>query len=321
MDASMNKETRVLPECWGHRGASAAFPENTLASFQAAMRDGAEGIESDVHVTVDDVVVMFHDPSLERTTGMKAVIRESKWNGEHGIHQARTLKAPRQAIPTFAQTVELLMEPDNRHVKFNVDVKVQNDPNRLFRLIHETISSQPDWETVLAPRILLGLWHPKFIEPAKKHLPYIRRSHIGCSPAFAKQWFWESCEAFSMSFCSLVTTEGESFRRDCQREGKSIMVWTVNVKEEMMQAVNWGVEAILTDYTKTWLDLRSRLSHDFAKTAAQASGSRYFLWTKWKYYAAPQMFLLRDLTSHLLKDGGPFEFSEAPLSSRALAAA
>jgi hypothetical protein len=37
---------RALPECWGHRGASAVFPENTLASFEAAMRDGAEGIES-----------------------------------------------------------------------------------------------------------------------------------------------------------------------------------------------------------------------------------------------------------------------------------
>lgn len=63
--------------------ASAAFPENTLASFERAFRDGAEGIESgecycghifthlltraipriDVHVSLDDVVVMFHDPS------------------------------------------------------------------------------------------------------------------------------------------------------------------------------------------------------------------------------------------------------------------
>jgi len=37
---------RTLPECWGHRGASAAFPENTLASFERAIRDGSEAIES-----------------------------------------------------------------------------------------------------------------------------------------------------------------------------------------------------------------------------------------------------------------------------------
>ncbi|KAG8914799.1 hypothetical protein FRC00_010711 [Tulasnella sp. 408] len=242
------KTATTLPECWGHRGASAAFPENSLASFEAAIRDGAEGIESvqlrlvdtdNVHsldVTRLACSVMFHDPSLERTTNMKAIIRESNWHGDDGIHQARTRKSPVQAIPTFAQSIELLMKPENRHVKFNVDVKVQNDPDRLFRLMHEVISAQENWEKDLAPRILLGLWHPKFIEPAKKHLPYVRRAHIGMSPAFAKKWFWESCETFSMNFSALVTAEGEAFRRDCKEAGKSIAVWTVNAKEEMMQS-------------------------------------------------------------------------------------
>lgn len=38
-----------------------------------------------------------------------------------------------------------------------------------------------------------------------------------------------------MSFTSLATLEGETFRRDCQRAGKGVLVWTVNAKEEMMQ--------------------------------------------------------------------------------------
>lgn len=53
---------------------------------------------------------MFHDPSLERTTDTKAIIRESTWNGDNGIHKARTIKTPRQAIPTFVETVGLLMK-------------------------------------------------------------------------------------------------------------------------------------------------------------------------------------------------------------------
>ncbi|CEL59274.1 Phosphatidylglycerol phospholipase C OS=Schizosaccharomyces pombe (strain 972 / ATCC 24843) GN=SPAC4D7,02c PE=3 SV=2 [Rhizoctonia solani AG-1 IB] len=110
---------RVLPECWGHRGASAAFPENTLASFEAAMRDGAEGIESDVHVSLDDIVLMFHDPSLGRTTDGRGLIREKRWSGD--MEHVRTVREPKQAIPTFAQTIELLMRPENRHVTFNTD--------------------------------------------------------------------------------------------------------------------------------------------------------------------------------------------------------
>ncbi|KZS97813.1 hypothetical protein SISNIDRAFT_481700 [Sistotremastrum niveocremeum HHB9708] len=44
--AARNSHPNSLPECWGHRGASAAWPENTLASFQGAIRDGAHAIES-----------------------------------------------------------------------------------------------------------------------------------------------------------------------------------------------------------------------------------------------------------------------------------
>lgn len=149
------------------------------------------------------------------------------------------------------------VQPENRHVKFNVDVKVQNDPPRLFNLIHEVISSYDEWHTALAPRILLGLWHPRFLPHAEKILPYCRRSHIGESPALAKKHFWDSCEVFSMSFASLATTSGERyiffenwstpfftcliscslhrFRKSCKAAGKEIMVWTVNEVAHMME--------------------------------------------------------------------------------------
>lgn len=52
----------------GHRGASGEAPENTLASFDLALRRGADGIEFDVHLSSDGVPVVIHDASLERTT-------------------------------------------------------------------------------------------------------------------------------------------------------------------------------------------------------------------------------------------------------------
>ena len=100
-------------------------------------------------------------------------------------------------------------QPENRHVKFNVDVKVYNDPPRLFALMHKAIAAHPEWETLLAPRIILGLWHPRFIVHAKKHMPYCRRSYIGGSTDIARKYFWEHCDAFSMWFPSLSTLDGE----------------------------------------------------------------------------------------------------------------
>lgn len=299
---------KQLPECWGHRGASAAFPENTLASFEGAARDGAEGIESDVHVSLDGVIIMFHDPSLERTTDGHGLIREQNYHGEKGMEHVRTTKEPKQPIPTFDQTVELLMRPDNKHLKFNVDVKVYNDPVRLFTIMHDVIVAQPNWETELAPRILLGLWHPKFLKPAKDLLPYCRRAHIGQSPYAGKKYFWDSVDAFSMNFGALCTVEGQQFLKECHAGNKEVMVWTVNKKEEMMECVRWGVTAILTDVTKTWLDLRKELAADYDGTSRKETGWLY-AWTKPVYYSPFQWFIWRWQQSKLEKYGGTFEIS------------
>jgi len=300
---------RVLPDCWGHRGASSRFPENTLASFEAAMRDGAEGIESDVHVSLDDVVVMFHDPELSRTTDSTGAIRQRDWYGKDGMEHVRTVKEPKQAIPTFVQTVELLMRPENRHVKFNVDVKVQNDPERLFTLMHKTICEQSGWETELAPRILLGLWHPRFVATAKTRLPYLRRSYIGNSVSIARKYFWDNVDAFSIAFPTLATMDGQRFRAECKAAGKQVMVWTVNDPAQMMEAVRWGVDAILTDVTKTWIDLRAALRVDYDTIGAKYS--RLFLWTTFRFYtpvvvASGHMYRLA-----LESIAGPFDAVEA----------
>jgi len=296
--------SKTLPECWGHRGASAAYPENTLASFEAAIRNGAEGIESDVHVSADDVVVMFHDPWLSRTTNGKGYIKDQPWYGPDGMEHLRTIKEPKQSIPTFAETVALLMIPENLHMKFNVDVKVQNDPGRLFGLMHKIISAQPDWETSLAPRILLGLWHPTFLPHAKEHLPYCRRSYIGRNVWNARKYFWDSVDVFSMTFSSLATTAGEEFRKEAQAAGKKIMVWTVNQPVCMVEAVRWKVDVILTDVPQVWLDLRSALSADYDKIAAQHS--RTFLWTTWTYYPPWQIFIRTAENKYLEYVKGPF---------------
>ncbi|KAG6810746.1 hypothetical protein H0H92_010490 [Tricholoma furcatifolium] len=153
----------------------------------------------DVHVSADNVVVMFHDPGL---------IRERNWYGENGMEHVRTAKEPKQPIPTFTQAIELLMRPENLHAQFDVDVKIQNDPERLFGLMHDIISAQPDWETKLAPRIILGLWHPRFVAVAKARMPYCRRSYIGNSIYVARKYFWKDCEAFSMAFACLTGADG-----------------------------------------------------------------------------------------------------------------
>lgn len=76
----------------------------------------------DVHITADDVIVMFHDVTLDRTTNSKGYIAHQPYFGPNGIEHARTIEEPVQQIPTFEQLCRLLMEKENRHVKLNVRV-------------------------------------------------------------------------------------------------------------------------------------------------------------------------------------------------------
>jgi glycerophosphoryl diester phosphodiesterase len=60
-----------------HRGASHDAPENTLASFNLAWEQGADGIENDWYLTKDGKLICSHDPDTQRTAGVKHVIKET----------------------------------------------------------------------------------------------------------------------------------------------------------------------------------------------------------------------------------------------------
>ncbi|OBZ70365.1 hypothetical protein A0H81_09643 [Grifola frondosa] len=252
---------KSFPECWGHRGASAAFRRIRLQASK-----------------------LLFAMELGNRKRRPCLCRQCGYNVPRS-HLGEDYEWDRQSIPTFTETVALLMKPENRHVTFNVDVKIFNDPERLFKLMHTIISAQPEWETVLAPRILLGLWHTKFVKYAETILPYCRRSHIG--------------------FDALATWEGAKFREECKQAGKKIMAWTVNEPAYMVEAVRWGVDVILTDVTKTWLDLRAALRADFDKVAAQYG--RMFLWTTPWFYSPFQLFRRNLVRYYLQMHAGPLQ--------------
>jgi glycerophosphoryl diester phosphodiesterase len=71
----------------GHRGSSAAAPENTYGSFERAEGDGAAYVETDIRRTVDGALVLVHDASLDRTTDGHGLVAEI------GIEEIRRLDA------------------------------------------------------------------------------------------------------------------------------------------------------------------------------------------------------------------------------------
>lgn len=59
-----------------HRGASGYAPENTMPAFQKAIEMGADGIEIDLHMSMDGHLIVMHDEWVNRTTNGKGLIRD-----------------------------------------------------------------------------------------------------------------------------------------------------------------------------------------------------------------------------------------------------
>ena len=123
------------------------------------------------------------------------------------------------------------------------------------------IAQYEDWETVLAPRLILGLWHPLFLKSAYAHLPLLKRFHIGFSTSIVRKFFWDHCDGFSISFPLLMGPDGQEFLKECRAAGKDICVWTVNHEDEMRVALSWGVKAILTDKVALLSSIKNEVSH------------------------------------------------------------
>ena len=79
-----------------HRGASHAAPENTLASQRLAWAEGADAVETDIHLTRDGRIIVLHDANCRRTTGRDAEIADLTFA------EARTLDAGKWKDARFA---------------------------------------------------------------------------------------------------------------------------------------------------------------------------------------------------------------------------
>lgn len=91
----------------GHRGGAALAPENTLTAFANAGKIGADGIELDVQMSKDGMLVVMHDETVDRTTNGKGFIKDLTFAQLRAltIRGTGAGKGEVERIPTFAEAL------------------------------------------------------------------------------------------------------------------------------------------------------------------------------------------------------------------------
>lgn len=115
-----------------HRGDNAHYPENTLAAFESAMRQGADALELDVHLTREGELVVHHDYTLGRTVAGEGPI------SDYSLAELKVLDAGSWFGPAFAgeriPTLGEVMTLGRGQVRFELELKTPTERflERLF---------------------------------------------------------------------------------------------------------------------------------------------------------------------------------------------
>ena len=114
--------TLKLPQIIGHRGVAAYAPENTLEGIHTAADMAVEWVELDVKLTKDDVPIIFHDDTLERTTNGSGAVAEKTYDElrelEAGSWFGESFAGIK--IPTLEEAIDILVERD---LGLNLEIK------------------------------------------------------------------------------------------------------------------------------------------------------------------------------------------------------
>jgi glycerophosphoryl diester phosphodiesterase len=245
--------TGLKPRVFGHRGAAGLAPENTLPSFALGLALGADVLELDVHASRDGVIVVMHDPTLERTTDGSGPLREQTWPAlqrlDAGYHFSRDggdfpYRGQGVRIPTLEQL--LLAFP---HAACNIEIKQEEPPIvdavvHLIRRLHA------------GDRVLLAAEHDSIMTEIRRQAGEIPSSFAaGEVAAFISRLTESGFDAYHPAGCALqipprfgpielVTADSVAAAHRC---GLEVHVWTIKQRDEMEQLLALGVDGIISD--------------------------------------------------------------------------
>ena len=249
------------PIRFAHRGSRLLWPENTKLAFQRAIDLGYRYIETDVRLTADRVVVVFHDRTLDRTTNSFGKIEEWEWADlekldagfEHGPEQGFPYRGKGACIPRLDDVLSTW--PD---VYFNIDLKAPRVEWAAAEVIKQLrrsdtvlVGSFSDRRLAKFRRITRGT-----VATAAGPVEAVRlatAARRGSTPRSAPV-------AYQLPFDSRVIPLDVRLVETAHAAGAHVHAWTVNEAADMDRLLDIGVDGITTDRPDTLDDVLRRRS-------------------------------------------------------------
>ncbi len=231
-----------------HRGANRYAPQNTLPAFEKAVQLGADGFETDVHLTKDGVPVICHNYTINETSnGMGTVASytlEELRKLDFGSYFHAKFKGTR--IPTLDDFLELTKQSNIEIM--NIELKGPKD--RKTDVVPKIINAVRKHN--LMDRLLLSGFDTYLLKAAKEFAPQVRTAYLYGMPHcdnYAAMMFpiahAKRIGAYALHPMSCFVNK--AYVKAAHFAGIKVNVWTVNPEDRIEYMIGNAVDGIITD--------------------------------------------------------------------------
>ena len=219
----------------GHRGAMAYEMENSMSSFEAGLKMGAQMLEFDVHISKDGEVIVMHDERVNRTSNGRGYLNQLT------LEEIKSIKLRNgEEIPTLREVLENF----RGRCQFNVEIKGKK-------------ANLPAYEVVKELDMLDDVLFSSFSGPCLlKIKAKDKNARVACLSNERKInviKIAKSLKAEAIHPKNNITTK--KLIINAKMEGLDVNVWTVNRPSRMKKLIDWGVDGIFTNKPDVLMDI------------------------------------------------------------------
>jgi glycerophosphoryl diester phosphodiesterase len=232
----------TTPLIIAHRGASMDAPENTAIAFELAAQQGATMIETDLHLTADEQIVIIHDATVNKTTDGRGRVLNMT------LPELKALDAggwfgnefAGQTILTLEELIDLL-----EHYHLNANLEIKSEPT-MEKKTSEKIAEllQKYWPSNKEPP-LISSFSVTALARIQQLAPHLPRGLL------LEKWDNKASDRVQELECLTVNLAqrgiNESTIAAVKALNKKLLVYTINQASYARQLFNLGIDGIFTD--------------------------------------------------------------------------
>jgi glycerophosphoryl diester phosphodiesterase len=248
---------------FAHRGGCALGPENTIAAFDLGLAAGADGLELDVRLSADGIIVVCHDETLDRTTNASGPVSVRTADELSRVDAGYSFTDAQGAHPFRGQGVCIptLREVFERYPGIPIIVEMKPDTEEMGRALAAEVV-----KAGAIDRVCAAGYGSRSLGAVRHVLPAMANSASRMEVRLALYRSWAGWPPTRTPYGGYQVPEhagtlrivSPRFIRHAHRAGLDVQLWTIDDAPDMQRLLEWGVDALISNRPDLAVTIRNQ---------------------------------------------------------------